>query len=159
MKKLFTICLLLATTFTVSAQQKPTKEETVAFMKRTLESAIGSRAPFIALKEVSFSENSYSTRIIFHDGRNGDMETSSIKWESLIPDQITIRKLRECTEVEVSFRYPAKVTKSIGGEKTSDESLSKISFYVPNDKAESFKKACLRLAEIAKEENKDPFQN
>lgn len=31
--------------------------------------------------------------------------------------------------------------------------------YVPTDKVESCKKALLRLSEIAKEENKDPFAN
>lgn len=30
---------------------------------------------------------------------------------------------------------------------------------IPNDKQESIKKAFLRLSEIAKEENKDPFKN
>ena len=78
MKKLIAICLLVAITLTVEAQVgKPTKEETVAFMKRTLEAANGSKTPFGTLKEVKFSENFYSTKIIYEDGF---CEISMIKW-------------------------------------------------------------------------------
>ena len=65
MKKLITICLLLATALTTTAQDKPTKEETLIFMKRTLEAANGSKTPFGTLKEVKFSVNPFYPTSLF----------------------------------------------------------------------------------------------
>ncbi len=40
MKKLFTICLIMATTFTLNAQTQPTKEETISWLKEKLKNNI-----------------------------------------------------------------------------------------------------------------------
>ena len=60
MKKLITICLLLATTFTASAQQKPTKEETVAFINRTTSQTIGTHYLYGKMSETKFTYDNYS---------------------------------------------------------------------------------------------------
>ena len=57
MKKLITICLLIATAFSVNAQQKPTKEETIAFMNRTLKSTIGFEGKDGKIVEIDLNQN------------------------------------------------------------------------------------------------------
>lgn len=73
--------------------------------------------------------------------------------------KIIITEFNECSAVDVSFNYKASRTSGYNDDITNQESVSDIRFFVPSDKAESFKKACIRLSELAKEENKGPFQN
>jgi hypothetical protein len=160
MKKLITICLLIAATFTVNAQQKPTKEETIAFMKKALEASNGLQSPFGKLQNVYFSERLYQDEKTF--GKNnlekGLHAVYDIKWESLVPKSIDIHELYTCSSVVVYFND--LVTRGSGdadrGKKTYGvDREPTIFFYVPKEMAERFKKACLRLSEIAKEENKE----
>ena len=64
MKKLLTICLLLAITVTSQAQQKPTKEETVAFISRTVELSIGSQYNYTYTTKISFDYKSPTLSLI-----------------------------------------------------------------------------------------------
>lgn len=54
---------------------------------------------------------------------------------------------------------PVKYENDIRNGKTSAKYQNAIHLEIPEDKYDSLKKAFLRLAEIDKEENKDPFQN
>jgi hypothetical protein len=160
MKKLIAICLLTVATCTVNAQQKPTKEETIAFMKKALEASNGIQSPFGKLQNVYFSERLYQDEKTF--GKNnlekGLHAVYDIKWESLVPKSIDIQELYTCSIVVVYFND--LVTRGSGdadrGKKTYGVVREPtIDFYVPKEMAERFKKACLRLSEIAKEENKE----
>ena len=89
MKKLLTICLLLATAFTVNAQEKkPTKEETIAFMKRTLELSIGSEFNYTYTTKISFDYKNYSKESVMKAGGqvvgNYVEAYSLLKWENLL---------------------------------------------------------------------------
>lgn len=162
MKKLITICLLLATTFTTNAQQKPTKEETLAFMKRTLEATIGYNAPGKGkILEIKFSGDYYFYKAYYDLGDTGFTNystTSLINWEKIKPDFIIFKDANSLTEVKISFSNSMKIKQQVSDQPERDFFNSQATFYVSTEKKESFKKACLRLAEIAKEENKDPFE-
>lgn len=167
MKKLLTICLLIATAFTVNAQDtKPTKEETVDFINRTTAQSIGNQYRFGTLTETKFTYDSYSftqTAQITDTDIHIQMETySGILWESLNPEwikKINVREGDATAGVSIAFSKKIKYEDAYTGIETKIEYKNVLEIIIPIEKFESVKKACLRLSEIAKEENKDPFAN
>lgn len=165
MKKLITICFLLSTAFTVKAQDgKPTKEETIAFINRTTALSIGNVYLFGDITESKFTYDSYS---LTGGGQAGDeiliqKDTySGISWETLNPEWISTINDRSngMTGCSVGFTKKIKHEEAFTGLETKIEYKNFIQIVIPKEKFESIKKACLHLSEIAKEENKDPFQN
>lgn len=156
MKKLLAICLLLATTFSVNAQEKPSKEQTIAFMRRVLESSIGQQYHSNHIvTQVSFDGNSYKNTLqnVHYKDDYRLIEYRGIKWEHFSSIGAE-ENLEGIDDLNTWFDV------NIENIDDSGSSFSKvIQFRIPISKKESFNKACLRLAEIAKEENKDPFQN
>jgi hypothetical protein len=154
MKKLLTIYLLIATICTVNAQTKPTKEETIAFMNRTLKSTIG----FNGIVEIDFNQNTYTLKDYTSVGAKGfysSHTSSGIPWETLQADSFHIHGNRLRIIFSRNYRHKYQVHNS----PEIEEFISSLDIKLPFDKVESFKKACIRLSEIAKEENKDPFKN
>lgn len=85
---------------------------------------------------------------------------SSIKyngflWEYLDHDNFSIQSE---TTLYIRFRKQFHEISEIGST-PKDQLTNQLVVFIPAEKIESFKKACIRLSEIAKEENKDPFQN
>src|SRR6478752_1018144 len=121
---------------------KPTKEETVAFMKKTAESTIGSKT-FCSeiVKEVILTENSYHVKTISQYGTVSTY-TYIIIWEKLSSVQ---RLDTELQLQRIRIYAPGVLLKAkIGDRKEIETILGSMEFYVPKDKVESFKKACLR---------------
>jgi hypothetical protein len=150
--------MLIAVSFAAKAQQKPTKEETISFMNRTLKSTISYKSYVGKILEIEFNQNQYYLKTYFAVGGGGfysEYTRSQFPWDALEADQFKVNG----NELRIIFsrNYRSKSKISDGAEK--EQFYSSINILLPSDKIESFKKACIRLSEIAKEENKDPFQN
>lgn len=172
MKKLITICLLLATAFTVKAQDlKPTKEQTISYLTKTFSLTEGETT---SRKTTKCSTNFEYTTCYFSIDKiieNYDFEkvcndietkkngkrkytSSNLKWETVTSINLG-SQLSNLTIVSIAFSAKYKLT--VDEEESGQDNV--LNLLVVNNKAESFKKALERLVEIAKEENKDPFQN
>jgi len=87
---------------------------------------------------------------------------TGISWETLNPQSINLLDDRDPEILSVSACFSKKVKMEEGnnsGDEAKEEFADCITVVIPKGKFESIKKAFIRLAEIAKEENKDPFQN
>jgi hypothetical protein len=159
MKKLITICLLIATTFTVNAQDaKPTKEQTITFIKNQLASMIGTKY----MSNNLITKYSFETDKIYFEFSD-EMVTSTytysqLNWVNLVGES------RAGNEIILAFKSAIKEDykafgKSSGAVVNSGvKNQQYIQIPLPSDKFDSLSKAFLRLSEIAKEENKDPFE-
>lgn len=166
MKKLITICLLLATAFSVNAQTKKLgKEETIAYLDRVLKLSNGeifkraNNPNPTALSECSFAFDLITYTCKVSDEDNHEYTTnvfySNIKWEScngVLIVNSSDSYSDNLIDVKIIFdmKYKFTMDKHIYFE--NDMYLK-----ILKTKADSFKKAIERLVEIAKEENKDPF--
>ena len=156
MKKLLTLCLLMAATLAITVQEKPSKEKTIAFMRGVLESSIGQ--PYHGnhvVTQVSFDGDSYKNTLqnIHYKNDFQFIEYRAIKWEHF--SSVSTEKTLEGV-VDFNVWFDVKIENIHDNGKSFSEIVQ---FLIPVLKKESFKKACLRLSEIAKEENKDPFAN
>ena len=144
-------------TLTVNAQTKPTKEETLAFLRRTCESTIGKTSDDKKFIKTTFSYNNITTEYLIMGNQDNSIdEFSLIKWENAT--QILIWEPgdeQEINDVMIKFSSQVLLEQDGGAGKYRDS----VYFYYPEIKRESVKKAIERLIEIAKEENKDPFKN
>jgi phosphoribosylpyrophosphate synthetase len=155
MKKLLTICLLLATTFMLKAQDgKPTKEQTIAFIKRTFESLKGTNERTWILTENDFDEK----YIFVKTESTSTIATISYRYTQLNWDKLYKVDLHD-SDILLFFEIPLKNEMKSNTGNNEIEYVNYLQTRIPIDKYESLKKAFMRLAEIAKEENKDPFQN
>lgn len=170
MKKLITICFLLATTFIVIAQTtKPTKEQTINYLTRTFSLTEGERTSNKTTKYTTNFEytaclfsidkiiENYNFETVWNDPektKNGMRKYSStnLKWETVTSINLG-SQLSNLTIVAITFSAKYKFT--VDEEESGQENV--LNILVVNNKAESFKKALDRLVEIMKEENKDPF--
>jgi len=159
MKKTLAICLLLTTTFSATAQQKPTKEETIALISRTTALSIGK--PYmnssLIVTESKFTYDSYSFADKFQEQEGITKLTySGISWETLRPNEITLeREYGGLGTVSVRFKKAIKYERAQTGSETEILEFHAIKMVIPPEQFESIKNACLRLAEIAKEESFD----
>ncbi|EAZ95014.1 hypothetical protein FBBAL38_11734 [Flavobacteria bacterium BAL38] len=155
MKKLLTICLIMATVFTVNAQDgKPTKEETVAYLTRSFKLVEGEKIYMGKYRDITLSNYDFQESYIkttFDDGSS--VTDSDFKWETLYNitsiDCPTSDKYKVC---EMNGIFNSSFKSDIG-------TTNYFTIYVLKSRAESVKKAFLRLSAIAKEENKDPFKD
>jgi hypothetical protein len=170
MKKLITICLLIATTCSVNAQQKPTKEQTLAYLTKTFKLTEGEillHEPYkkqipelfvFSEKEISKKYKEYEWNTGEEDGIEKQTYTN-MKWEDVISIKISSFNKGWSSDnlIPISVEFSSNI-KIISNDKHTYYDKF-ISFSVIKSKAESFKKALERLVEIAKEENKNPFEN
>jgi len=165
MKKLITICLLIATAFIANAQDgKPTKEQTLAYLTKTFSLSDGEWFVDYMNEKVKVDYNIFTmdkittkTSGVYNSERvETRYETSGIEWESL--RQITIS---ENKSIELQFNSSFKQIEysSAWKEGFMERSENFLELYILETKIESFKKALGRLVEIAKEENKNPFED
>lgn len=173
MKKLLTICLLMATVFTINAQDaKPTKEETIAFINRTINECKGFKLPNYMgeLENAFFTGNKLiykSTTSLTSGKKNCAREEiyEDIAWDKLKIEDIKFESSESVASYYlISFKQNINhiyITENcVFSENSSRTNIqSNMYFFIPLEKKESIKKAFLRLSEIAKEENKDPFAN
>ena len=149
-------------TFNVNAQTKPTKGETIAFIQRTLQLSVGQTSQYknTPVRTITAYDFNYDqiVRTTFLEGRNSDMSEmiTEIKWETLNSVEIHQSnpdgwKMENTSVVGLTFSSKCK--------ENADVYTNSFGLIILKSKAESVKKACLRLSEIAKEENKDPFKD
>jgi hypothetical protein len=169
MKKLLTICLIMATMFTVNAQEKPSREVTAKFIDATLKKTIGTEdlPGGNLLTNVSFDGNQL---ILTTTRKNLELRStttySNFDWEGLsiflVRNDQEKSKITGFEVVQISFETNFKevyIAEQFGKVRNTERLKSWILIHMPSDKIASLEKAFLRLSEIAKEENKDPFQN
>lgn len=155
MKKLITIGLLIATSFTVNAQEKPSREQTIKFIDTTLKKFVGNNDAAEVLKNISFDGVELIKTSTMYNEPSID-KYSNLHWEEL---SFAIRedsKVSGFTKIQLSFETNFKQYMSL---LNKERFFDWFTLYVPTDKIQSIEKAFLRLKEIAKEENKDPFEN
>jgi hypothetical protein len=167
MKKLITICLLIATSFTVNAQEKPSREQTIKFIESSLKKTIGTKDSYNnLLTNVSFNGNELilTTTVASLD----ELTTrtySNFNWEGvdfIVRDDSEKSTISGFEVVQLSFVTSYKqvtITKQYDEVRKNERTFNWFIIHMPSDKIESLRKAFLRLSEISKEENKDPFQN
>lgn len=180
MKKLITFCFLLLTGFAVSAQQKPTKKETIAYLDKVLKLSVGYNRyagvnPRYSERTITDYEFS-SEKIDIHfketkikDSRESLLSQtySKIAWETLkeIVEDTLDADLHDAELITVVAYFDTKLKydATAGGNEVimdaKDHYPKYILFNILKIKAAVFKKALERLVEIAKEENKDLFAN
>lgn len=154
---LFTIFSFLV--FGIQAQdKKPTKEATIKFMATVLKSIEGkkylSSGMYHEIIEVNFDGNTYSSLSSWNNGPAEKETSTNIKWESY--DEKNSDDEKEADNLVKFLPWFSLKIKCEFDRKISFRNNLILS--IPKEKLSSFKKACLRLAEIAKEENKDPFE-
>lgn len=168
MKKTIVLVTLafLSISFVQAQDKKPTKEETIAFIKRTTEATVGKEIGWGAiLEESSFSVDGYTTKQTISGTHGFTVETYRLlKWETMDSNRWSETAPQEGIEViEIGVYFSSKVKHvrdfNLSDNNDKDEYTNELMVYIPKDKLESMKKAFLRLSEIAKEENKDPFEN
>ena len=172
MKKLLLLFLFITITSFANAQDaKPSKEETQKFLNNMLSSVIGnpqdSDQPTIRKIQKQSFTNDFSDYL----RQNGDNEFRErdeyirIPWQDFTDFIVITQKNDIQTIVRLIFKTKME-EKYFCCYVDEDNGIPALTFttdqfliFLPNDKVESCKKAILRLAEIAKEENKDPFKN
>lgn len=182
MKKLLTICLIMAAVFTVNAQVgEPNKEETIAYLNKTLKMSEGYKRYGLSnnqrsdeylimdcnfkIEKINYKEKWY---LKSKDSYNIIEDTySKLKWEDVTKIEIRNDE-RGFLDEDLGFVFITFLNKvqhdsyseEIGIEMDDDQRFPKlITLYILKNKADNFKKGLERLVEIAKEENKDPFQD
>lgn len=186
MKKLITICLLLATIFMVKAQDsKPTKEQTIAYLDKVLKMSIGYKTYAIDGEEgkkehrveeyviTTFSFSESEIKEIFNTKNYEDnsfisdqLSYSNLIWANVAKiaiDRDSFGLYWDKETVVIRIYFSSKIMKENNYIRKNPDSSTRITTMLPllviATKAESFKKALERLVEIAKEENKNPFEN
>lgn len=169
---LFIFCL----PFVYGQEKKPTKEETISFIKRTVETSIGSVYNSTRTTEIIFEYDRYKRVSVMEVKRdnqsavivgNYDEEWSLLKWDNLDKKEFELQNCpvgeNDICEMWIFFSRDIKHTEIERTKYVGNKDETKFTHYlpilIPKEKFESMKKAFLRLAEIAKEENKDPFAN
>lgn len=155
MKLLLTICLLLATTITVNAQDgKPTKKQTIALINRITALSIGKQYgnKEIIITENKLTDDKYSYSITLPGGIFKDTY-SDISWETLDTEGISFQKndyYPSLVQVTVDFEKEIEIEEAHTGSETKIGKRSYMWIVIPTEKFDSIKKGFLRLAEIAK---------
>jgi len=163
MKNLLTLFAIFLITGIANAQNtKPTLEETVNFIVRTLNNSYNAMGP---VSEFAINENGLNYRVttkywdykynylgVFFDNiRNVTIDKSYVFGNDNIPIDLTF------TSKSISLHTTGsnQLKKNVD-ERTND--IDNITLAVPRDKAPSIVKAFERLKEIYQQENKDPFK-
>ncbi|MDX5437687.1 MAG: hypothetical protein LPK03_10860 [Pontibacter sp.] len=151
-----------AQSLTLSPEKsKPSEEEVYDFLNRTVKLAEGNAIDEDNIvTSASFSKNEVSNTEEHKRGLYALKFTyTGIKWETLAGfDKYEVAGSSEnLVYFTVSFTSPVKVT-SVGKNRPTETKYDKNGLIpIPKDKLQSVQKAIIRLAEIAREQNKDPF--
>lgn len=163
--------------FNSAAQdQEPTKEETVHFLDRIVKSEIGHtmtgeccspKGSVWVTTSASFDWGivTVANEISEPFEKRGDGATchtrSEIPWHTYTGVSVDSSYTKGFYDVLITFRDNMKHSTShkCGTDPYHISYGNRLGISVPYDKIKSVKKAILRLVEIAKGENKDPFEN
>ena len=156
----------MATIFIIHAQdKKPTKEETIDFMFKTLSGSKGTEmSDGYFINRIEFDGSNYTYACGKKMGNTGfATETVNIPWNEFKEFDSDHEVNEEIVSVRLKFKIKVEgaLYLNAGNGNNSKSATYQDGFVmiIPTTKTESFKKAILRLIELAKEENKDPFQN
>jgi hypothetical protein len=179
MKQLLTLCLLSILSLSSYAQSKPTKQQTIDYIDKTLKMSIGYKVYSVSdnkrvisglITAYSFShtgvdEKKQEKDLVDGETSNWHKTYSNVNWESLssvdVDKENSLWRDDELAVINIEFTTKVKLDYYRNGiEVTMGDAVrypNSFALFVLKTKADSIKKALERLAEIAKEENKDPF--
>jgi hypothetical protein len=132
---------------------KPSKEETVAFLNSTLKLAEGSwNDGLYLIISASFSETEITSALRFESGSTSQSSYSNIKWENFRG----FDKDRSETGEDYIFSFAVDFTTAVKSTYTNKEGLKidypvRLFIAVPKDKIMSVQKAILHLAALSRE--------
>ena len=172
MKRLLISFLFIAGALSAQAQDsKPSKEATQKFLNNILSQVVGNPQdalqPKIRLIQKQSFENDFTKYILINGSDNYFRERSeyiNVPWQDFTDFIVEINGGIQ-SYVRIIFKSNMEYESfcCFVDEDKGDPSFSiytnQFLIYIPTDKLESCKKAFLRLSELAKEENKDPFKN
>lgn len=159
MKKVTTVLLLLSILSAAQGQaKKPTKEETIQFIQKTVSNAG---------RDLDFQIN--DTRVSWKNiepsiGLNYNREFTNVRFEKLAEVYQSSLSSGENSNVRVKFsvntiKYHLTGTFNDEVKDLTIDDKDGFTIVVPSEKVQSIIKAFDRLKEITIEENKDPFQD
>lgn len=157
------LCLLMS--FATAYSQAPTKDETINFMTTTLNGAKGTEMSdgfFVTI--IEFDGNNYSYTCGKKMGRaNFSTATENIPWQEFKSFESNYKVNEDITSVRLKFKIKVEGALYLNTENGNNAKSATYTegfvMLVPTEKAESFKKGIMRLVELAKATNKDPFSN
>ncbi|WP_146194616.1 hypothetical protein [Flavobacterium crocinum] len=159
MKKLITVLFLSAVLPTVQGQaKKPTKEETIQFIQKTVSNA--GRDLEFQINDTKVSWKNIEPSI----GLNYNREFTNVRFEKLLEVYQSSLSSGENSNVRIKFsvntiKYHLTGTFYDEIKDLTIDDKDGFTIVVPREKVQSIIKAFDRLKEITIEENKDPFQN
>ena len=158
MKKLLLAIGLLVCLESLKAQtKKPTKDETVQYLNKLCQAGLGiSKGKEFIINSVDFTYNSLEVKTT--------PNISISKWSNIPWEELESMEILSSSIWFVKFKtlMPFNSSQPESGQSlaySSSQPENSFHIYAPADKMESAKKAVMRLVEIAKEENKDPFKD
>lgn len=162
MKKILTTALFISClSFAQAQQSKPTKEQTIAFIERTINELKGIDLPYAkgVVNKVVFTGDKliYYTSRITGGTRLFDLinEAEDLRWDLLKNIEFSLGQTDKPPYYYITFTSNFKHTTKFENEinnkptKITNDLISSLEIFIPANKAESIKK----------EENKDPFTN
>jgi hypothetical protein len=156
MKFISLTTLIVAFSLITNAQaKKPTKEETVKYLNTLCQAGLGmAKGKDFIINSVVLTYTSLEVKTT----PNISVSTwSNIPWQEFISIEVlSPGKLLVIFKTAMPFQMHQPAT-GTSQAYSNDEPEKSIHLYAPVDKIESAKKAVMRLVEIAKDENKDPF--
>ena len=164
MKKLLLLFLLTSITVVVKAQDKPSKSDAQGLINTILKRVVtrNSCSEGMMVSEQFFTNDfaNYHYAASSKDKKKSAItDISDIHWKNYLKcDMKTSVWDTGIACTTVYFSTSMKQTFILEGKEVSTFETT-IDIVIQPEKLESIKKAFERLAEIAKEENKDPFKN
>lgn len=162
-KFLLSVLFLASLSIAEAQNAKPTKEETQKFLYSMLKAALGKDVnEGYTLTKQSFTNDleSYSYTTVTDRGSTDGDEVTLIDW-SKFANKYQVNSFGSADVIQFSCYFNNKIQvihKDIFGN-VKTKMTDNFDFFVPTEKEDSVFRACMRLRELAKEENNDPFKN
>lgn len=164
MKKLLLLFLLTSITGVVNAQNKPTKVNTYGIINTILKRVVArnSCSDGMMVSEQFFT-NDFAQYHYLENSKDKKKaaitDVANIQWKNYLKCEMKTSEWNSGIAcATIFFTTAMKETLMLEGKEVSTYETS-FDIVIQPEKFESIKNAFERLAEIAKEENKDPFKN
>ncbi|MGB4774045.1 MAG: hypothetical protein WBP45_02635 [Daejeonella sp.] len=163
MKKLLCITILLITSFGYLKAQnaKSAKDDVIDLLNKTTKSTIGKRFERTGIvKESVISFTKYKNIVTSEEDNSSTKEQYvQLKWENL--DPVLKGKAgyndEEIIKIRLYFTNKIKYRKIVStNSEKEDSEVSTVEIFIPAKEFESVWQTCQRLAQLSREENKDP---
>lgn len=161
MKKiLISVLFILATALIHAQEKKPNKDATIKYLNNIVQASLGKEwlKSEGKVNVVQITANTVSMQTVKGCVRSW----ANIPWHEFSKIDVYDSKIIVRFKVAFSSKYSCPRIEGeeiIHGAFEFNEPESDFFIFISEDRIEGFKKGCLRLAEIAKEENIDPFKN